>query len=89
MCLAIPGRLLEITREQGMLFGKVEFAGKPKRVCLDLVPEVQIGNYVLVYAGFATATVAEEEAQSILQILDEIISMDELQAPPESRDPGG
>lgn len=72
MCLSIPGRILEITPEADLLFGQVEFAGKSRRVCLDLVREARVGDYVLVYAGFAQSTLDEAEAQSLLKILEEL-----------------
>ena len=75
MCLAIPGRILEITLEQDLVFGQIEFDGQSRRVSLDLVPEAQVGDYVLVYAGFAMVIVQEAEAQSLLQILGEMSEM--------------
>ena len=53
MCLAIPGKVVETYREHDVLMGKVDFGGVAKRVCLDHVPEVQVGEYVLVHVGFA------------------------------------
>jgi hydrogenase expression/formation protein HypC len=75
VCLAIPGRILEITLEQDLVFGQIEFDGQSRRVSLDLVPEAQVGDYVLVYAGFAMVIVQEAEAQSLLQILGEMSEM--------------
>jgi hydrogenase expression/formation protein HypC len=79
VCLAIPGRILEITLEQDLVFGQIEFDGHSRRVSLDLVPEAQVGDYVLVYAGFAMVTVQEAEAQSMLQLLGEMSEL--LRAP--------
>ncbi len=45
MCLAIPGRVEEITNEGGLRVGRVNFGGVVKRVCLDYVPEVEVGDY--------------------------------------------
>ena len=55
MCLGIPGKVTETYREDDVLMGKVDFGGVAKRVCLEHVPEVRIGDYVLVHVGFALA----------------------------------
>ena len=65
MCLAIPGKVVETYQEHDVLMGKVDFGGVSKRVCLDHVPEVQVGKYVLVHVGFALSVVDEEEAQQV------------------------
>lgn len=83
MCLAIPGRVLHIAREQELLIGTLEFAGVSRRVCLELIPEVKVGDHVLVYAGHALATVDEAEAQRLLQLLAEMDELTERQAAPE------
>ena len=54
MCLAIPGKLIEISEDaQGVRMGKANFGGIVKQVCLEYTPEVEIGDYVLVHVGFA------------------------------------
>ena len=81
MCLGIPGKVVETYREHDLLMGKVDFNGIGKRVCLEHVPEVQPGQYVLVHVGFALTVVDEVEAQRVFQLLDEIGQLDELQEP--------
>jgi hydrogenase expression/formation protein HypC len=78
MCLAVPGRVLEITAEQDLLFGKVEFSGISKQICLELVPDVKVGEFVIVHVGFALARIEEAEAQRVLKLLDEMAVSDEL-----------
>lgn len=80
MCLAVPGRVLEIMQEQDLLFARVEFGGISKRVCLDLLPEVRVGDYVLVHVGFALATVDQDEARRMLALLTEMNELKELEA---------
>jgi hydrogenase expression/formation protein HypC len=63
MCLAIPGRVIEISREDDLLIGKVAFGGISKRVCLEHVPDVKVGEYVLVHVGFALARLDEAAAE--------------------------
>lgn len=66
MCLAIPGRVEEITAEGGLRVGRVNFGGVVKRVCLDYVPEVQVGDYTIVHVGFALSKIDEETAEQTL-----------------------
>ncbi|CAN5490723.1 HypC/HybG/HupF family hydrogenase formation chaperone [soil metagenome] len=84
MCLAIPGKILETQREHEMLMAKVQFGGITKRICLEYVPEAQIGEYVLVHVGFALARIDEEEAKRIFEMLEAIGGLDELADPAES-----
>ena len=78
MCLAIPGRLLDLTRENDVLMGRVEFGGMSKRVCLEHVPEARPGDYVLVHVGFALARIDEEEAKRVFAFLSEMDQLAEL-----------
>jgi hydrogenase expression/formation protein HypC len=82
MCLGIPGRVVETYREHDVLMGKVDFSGVTKRVCLEHVPEVQIGEYVLVHVGFALSRINEAEAHQVFQFLNEMNQLDELKVPP-------
>jgi hydrogenase expression/formation protein HypC len=81
MCLGIPGKVAETYREHDVLMGKVEFGGVSKRVCLEHVPEVQIGQYVLVHVGFALNTIDEAEARRVFEFLESMDQLDELNAP--------
>jgi hydrogenase expression/formation protein HypC len=72
MCLGIPGRVTEIRDEAGLAMGKVDFGGVRKDACLAYLPEVQIGDYVIVHVGFAISKVDEAEALKTLEILDEM-----------------
>ena len=78
MCLAIPGKVVETYREHEVLMGKIDFGGVAKRVCLEHVPEVRIGEYVLVHVGFALSVVDEEEAQHVFSFLRQMNELDEL-----------
>lgn len=69
MCLAIPGQIQSI--EEGELRkGHVSFAGLVKEVCLAFVPEVQVGDYVIVHVGFAISKVDEAAARETLAMYD-------------------
>ena len=63
-----------------MLMGKVDFGGVSKRVCLDHVPEVQVGKYVIVHVGFALSVVDEEEAQQVFSFLRQMNELEELKS---------
>jgi hydrogenase expression/formation protein HypC len=70
MCLAIPGKVVSIDRGSQPLMGMVSFGGIQKQVCLEWVPDVAVGKYVIVHVGFAISTMDEEEAQETLDILN-------------------
>jgi hydrogenase expression/formation protein HypC len=73
MCLAIPGRILEISDED-IFFrtGRVSFGGIVKQVSLACVPEAGVGDYVLVHAGLALSVVDEVEAEKVFSFLEEM-----------------
>ena len=70
MCLAIPGKIEEITNEAPLeRSGKVSFGGIHKDVNLAYVPEAGIGDYVIVHVGFAIGKIHAEEAMRVFQEL--------------------
>jgi hydrogenase expression/formation protein HypC len=82
MCLAIPGKLIEVSQDpQGVRMGKANFGGIVKQVCLEYTPEVNIGDYVLVHVGFALGKVDEEEALRTYRLLQEMDQLSELEVP--------
>jgi hydrogenase expression/formation protein HypC len=72
MCLAIPGKVLEIDATIEPKMGKVSLGGIIKRICLEWVPEVGLGDYVLVHVGFAISKMDEEDALQTLKLLEEM-----------------
>ena len=77
MCLAVPGKVVEIAGEGELRMGKVDFAGVQRQACLAYVPEVRVGDYVLVHVGFAISVIDEQAAQETLQALAEISALEE------------
>lgn len=76
MCLAVPGKILEIIHEDPVeRSGKVSFGGIAREVNLSCVPEAKPGDYVIVHVGMALSVVDEAEAKSML---DYIQSEDDL-----------
>ena len=71
MCLAIPGRLIEIHDQEPLQrTGVVDFDGIRKTVSLVCVPEAIVGEFVLVHAGLAISIVDEQQAQMVFQLLN-------------------
>ena len=81
MCLGIPGKVMATYREHDVLMGKVDFSGVGKRVCLEHVPEVKPGDFVLVHVGFALSRIDEEEAHRVFEFLEGMNQLDELEVP--------
>lgn len=77
MCLAVPGRVLEITEEDGTRMADVDFGGVRKRVCLEYVPDVTAGEYVVVHVGFAIQVLDEESARRTLESFERLGYLEE------------
>ncbi len=78
MCLAIPGRVTETFREHDVLMGRIDFDGVVKKVCLEHVPDIAIGDYALVHVGFALSKVDAAEARRVFELLKELKALEEL-----------
>jgi len=70
MCLAVPGKLLRIERDEAV----VEFQGAQRRVGLALLPDAAVGDWVLVHAGYAIQRLDEAEALENLRLLEELLA---------------
>jgi hydrogenase expression/formation protein HypC len=82
MCLGVPGKVTRVDENPlGMTMGRVNFGGIVKDVCLAYVPEVQVGDYVVVHVGFAISKVDEEEARRTWDYLREMDELAELEIP--------
>jgi len=71
MCLAIPGRVVEMVDEAGGI-AKVEVGGVRRNVNVALLDAVRVGDYVLIHVGFALSKVDEHEAAETLRLLEEL-----------------
>lgn len=80
MCLSIPGKLIEITAQLDETFrvGRVSFDGIIKEVSLTLVPEAEVGNYVMVHVGAAISMIDEEEAKKTFDLLKQLDELHDL-----------
>jgi len=68
MCLAIPARIETIDDDR---MAQVDILGIKRTVALDLVPKAQIGDFVLVHAGYAIEIISEESAEETLALIRE------------------
>jgi hydrogenase expression/formation protein HypC len=79
MCLAVPGKVVSISGEDPLArVGKIDFGGILKEASLAYVPEVKIGDYVIVHVGFALSKVDEEEAHKVFEYLRQMEELEEL-----------
>ena len=80
MCLGVPGQVTRIDPDpHGMTMGRVNFGGVSREVCLACVPEVEVGDYVVVHVGFAISRIDEVEARRVFEYLREIDELGELE----------
>lgn len=66
MCLAIPGRIIERWEEGAAPFATADFAGEQRRISLAFLPDLEIGEYVIVHAGFALTRVPEDTVDLVM-----------------------
>ncbi len=81
MCLGVPGRVVDVALEEGVMMGRVDFGGVARKVCLDHVRDVVPGEYVLVHVGFALSKLDEAEAKRVFELLAELGQLEDI--PPE------
>jgi len=73
MCLGIPAKVVEISKEEGIRRrGKADFGGVSREIDLSLV-DAEVGDYVIVHAGFAIGMLDEQEAKESLELWKEIL----------------
>lgn len=69
MCLALPGKIVNIVGDDA----EVDFGGVIRKTNLSMVEEAEVGDYVLIHAGFAIQKVDEEEALETLALWKEVL----------------
>jgi hydrogenase expression/formation protein HypC len=79
MCLAVPGKIIEIYETNGLLMGKIDFGGVTREVCLTYVPEAKVGDYTIIHVGFALNLIDETEAMETLALLDQISNQENVE----------
>ncbi len=68
MCLAIPGKVVDLFETNGIKMGKMDFDGITKNICLAYIPDIQIGEYAIVHVGFAIEKLDEKSALETLEV---------------------
>ncbi len=76
MCLGIPAKVIQIEESK---IGKVEYMGTKIKTNLTLLEDVQVGDWVIVHAGFAISKLNEEEAKETFSLLKEIVDKQEAE----------
>jgi hydrogenase expression/formation protein HypC len=81
MCLGVPGRVVSTLEGGDVRMAKVDLGGVSRDVCVEHVPDVKPGEYVIVHVGFALCRLDEQEAQRVFALLAELGLNDEEGAP--------
>ncbi len=74
MCLAVPGKVVDIFERDGTRMAHVDFGGVRKEACLEYVPDMQVGDYAIVHVGFALQRLDEATALATLRLFEELES---------------
>ena len=75
MCLAIPGKIIEIVDFENHI-AKVDVGGVKRNVNIGMLDDAGVGDYVLIHVGFAMSKVDEKEAEETLRLLQDLGSYD-------------
>ena len=77
MCLAVPGKIVDKREERGTVMATIDFDGVRKDICLAYLPDIVVGDYAIVHAGFAISRVDEASALETLKMFEELGVLDE------------
>jgi hydrogenase expression/formation protein HypC len=77
MCLGIPGKITEIWDDRGTRMAYVDFGGAIKDVCLAYLPDIKVGDFTIVHAGFALTQLDEKSALDTLEMFKTLGVLDE------------
>jgi hydrogenase expression/formation protein HypC len=72
MCLGVPGRITEIWHEDGAAYAHADFVGDTRKICLNYLPDLQVGEYTIVHAGFALTRIDAAEALETVRVMREV-----------------
>lgn len=79
MCLAIPGKVIEIFEANGLKMGRIDYGGTVNEACLEYLPEIEVGQYTIVHAGFGISIIDEEEARRTYAAWEELLAAAEAE----------
>lgn len=77
MCLALPGCVVDLRDDDAVIFGTVDFDGTRREVCFASIPDIAVGEYVVVHVGFAIARVDEDSALETIAMFRDLGLLDE------------
>jgi hydrogenase expression/formation protein HypC len=77
MCLAVPGKIVDVRDERGTRMATIDFDGIRKEICLAYLPDMEVGEYAIVHVGFAISRVDEASALETLQMFRDLGILDE------------
>jgi len=77
MCLAVPGQVVSVERRDDTRMAEVDFGGVRKDVCLEYLPDVDAGDYVIVHVGFAIQRLDEQSALDTLANFEKLGVLEE------------
>ena len=77
MCLAVPGKIVDKREGRGTVMATIDFDGVRKDICLAYLPDIVVGDYAIVHAGFAISRVDEASALETLKMFEELGVLDE------------
>ncbi|MCF8368654.1 MAG: HypC/HybG/HupF family hydrogenase formation chaperone [Bacteroidales bacterium] len=80
MCLAVPGQIKKIDETGALRMAVVDFNGVEQDICIEWLPEANVGDYVLAHVGTALSMIDEESAKASLDAFDEIADLLEQEA---------
>jgi len=82
MCLAVPVLIRSIDGSNAV----VDLGEVSRTISLTLTPEANVGNYVLIHAGYAIGVLDEAEAKETLDLLNQMVTLDEKGQPSKESD---
>lgn len=77
MCLAVPGRVIDVRDERNVRMATVNFDGIEKSICLAYLPDIEVGEYVIVHVGFAISRLDEASALETLAMFRDLGLLEE------------
>jgi hydrogenase expression/formation protein HypC len=77
LCLAVPGKIIEIYEAGSLKMGKVDFGGVIREACMAYVPEAKVGDFTIIHAGFAISLLNDQQAQDSLETWREILDKED------------
>ncbi|MFI5953075.1 HypC/HybG/HupF family hydrogenase formation chaperone [Cryptosporangium sp. NPDC051539] len=77
MCLGVPGRITDVWEDGGARLAHADFVGETRQICLNYLPELTVGDHVIVHAGFALTRLTEAEADATIAMMREFGLLEE------------